>query len=310
MKNTMQSLNKKHIIILIIISSFFALKTNAQSQEKDAMKSYFKAGLGYLSNAVYNGRQDSLPTPYITPTFGYYDKSGFHASASLSYLAASTEKRIDLYTLEIGYDFDINDKLSASVYADKYFYNTASTNIQSDIKGVAGASFSYDFDVFQLSAGTDVLFATKKDFSLNAGVGHAFTIGDQGKQWTINPTATVNASTLNFYEGYTNRRVGKNAKKNGAGNVASVTTITNRDNGLTLLDYELALPISYDAAKWGFAFTPKLALPQNPIHTSTTTTFNPNNSNTPITHTSDSTPLAERNLGTPFYAELSFYIKF
>ena len=258
----MQGISKKQITLLFIVFSFIVLKANAQStQDKDTTKSYFKASLGYLSNAVYNGRQDSIVYPYITPTFGYYDKSGFYVNGSLSYLAASTEKRIDLFTLEVGYDFDIATNFSGGIYADKYFYNTASTNVKSDIKGVAGASFSYDFDVLQLSAGTDILFATKKDFSLNAGIGHAFTIGNEGNQWTINPTATVNASTLNFYEGYTNRRAGKNAQKNGAnaGTVTSVTTITNRSNGLTLLDYELALPISYDAPKWGFVGRPVLA---------------------------------------------------
>ena len=307
----MQGILKKQITLLFIVFSFITVKVNAQTtQDKDTTKSYFKASLSYLSNAVYNGRQDSTAYPYITPTFGYYDKSGFFVNGSLSYLTASTEKRIDLFTLEVGYDFDIATNFSGGVYADKYFYNTASTNVQSDIKGVAGASFSYDFDVFQLSAGTDILFATKKDFSLNAGLGHAFTIGDEGNKWTINPTATVNASTLNFYEGYTNRRAGKNAQRMGPGSVTSVTTITNRGNGLTLLDYELALPIGYDAANWGFLFTPKLALPQNPIHTSTTTSFKSNNGNGTISQTGDSTPSSERNLGTPFYAELSFYVKF
>ncbi len=307
----MQGISKKQIILLFIVSSFIVVKANAQStQDKDTTKSYFKASLGYLSNAVYNGRQDSTTYPYITPTFGYYDKSGFYVNSSLSYLAASTEKRIDLFTLEVGYDFDIATNFSGGVYADKYFYNTASTNVKSDIKGVAGANFNYDFDVLQVSAGTSVLVATKNDFSLNAGIGHAFSIGNEGNQWTINPTASVNASTLHFYEGYTDRRAGKNAQKNGASSVTSVTTITNRGNGLTLLDYELALPISYDASKWGFSFTPTLALPQNPIYTSTTTSFKPRNGTGSLSQTYNSTPSTETSLGTPFFAELSFYVKF
>ena len=308
----MQVLLKKHITLLFIVSSFVAVSANAQSQDKDTTKSYFKASLSYLSDGVYNGRKDSLATPYFTPTFGYYDKGGFHASGSLSYLAASTEKRIDLFTLEVGYDFDITKKLSGGVYADKYFYNTASTNVQSDIKGTAGVSLSYDLDVLQISAGTGIVFATKKDFSVNASIGHAFAIGDEGNQWTINPSASVNASTLHFYEGYTDRRAGKNAEKNGAsaGTVTSTTTITNRGSGLTLLDYELSLPISYDAAKWGFSFTPTLAIPQNPIYTSTTTSYKPRIGNTNFSQTSDSTPSTERNFGTPFFAEVSVYVKF
>ncbi len=308
----MKTLFKIKTFVILVICIVFAEKSNAQSQDKDTTKSYFKASLSYLSDAVYNGRKDSTTYPYITPRFGYYDKSGFFVDGSLSYLAAAGEKRIDLFTLEVGYDFNITKKLSGGIYADKYFYNTASTNVQSDIKGIAGAYFNYDFDVLQLSAGTGVVFATKKDFSLNASIGHAFTFGDDGNQWTINPTASMNASTLNFYEGYTDRRSGKNAEKNGAnaGTVASVTTIYNRGNGLTLLDYELALPISYDAAKWGISLTPTLALPQNPIYTRTTTTYKSRIGSSTISQTVDSTPQSERALGTPFFTELSVYFKF
>jgi hypothetical protein len=308
----MQPVHKKNIKLIFFLFNFIVVQANAQSPEKDLSKSYFKASLSYLSDAVYNGRKDSIAYPYITPTVGYYHKTGVYANGSLSYLAATSEKRIDLFTLEVGYDFDITNKLSGGVYADKYFYNTASTNVQSDIKGVAGASFSYDFGVLQLSAGAGVLFATKKDISLTASIDHPFTIGDVGNQWTISPTVSVNASTLHFYEGYTERRIGKkagNANAN-AGSVTSVTTITNRSTGLTLLDYELALTISYDADIWGFSFTPTLALPQNSIFTSTTTTFKPRIGNNTFKQTSDSTPSSERNLGTPFFAEISVYFKF
>src|SRR5476651_1404900 len=109
----------------------------AQDKKTDSTKetSYFKISGSYLSNAVYNGRKDSLATPYITPSFGYYDKSGFYVSGSLSYLASAKESRIDLFSLDAGYDFNFTNKFSGSVYASKSFYNQASTAIQSDIKG-------------------------------------------------------------------------------------------------------------------------------------------------------------------------------
>ncbi len=299
------------IVFFILLSVPFASNI-LLAQDTTKATSYFKANLSYLSNVVYNGRTDSLRTSYITPTLSYYDKSGFYANASLSYLASATEKRIDLFTLGVGYDFDITTKLSGGVYADKYFYNKSSTNIQSDIKGNIGGSLSYDFGLFQLNAGADVLFASKSDFALNGGIAHAFYIGEELSQWSITPTATAHISTLNFYEGYTNRRAGKNAQNvNGnAGTISSTTTITNRGTGLTLLDYELSLPITYDAKGWGFAITPTLALPQNPIYTSTTTTFKPAFGMATITQTNNSTPQSEKLFGTPFYAEVSLYFKF
>jgi hypothetical protein len=38
------------------------------------------------------GRFDSIP--YIVPSIGYYDASGFFADASLSYLTKSNENRV------------------------------------------------------------------------------------------------------------------------------------------------------------------------------------------------------------------------
>jgi hypothetical protein len=44
------------------------------------------------------GRFDSITSPYIVPSIGYYDALVF-ADASLSYLMKSSENRIDLFLL-------------------------------------------------------------------------------------------------------------------------------------------------------------------------------------------------------------------
>lgn len=302
---------KKLIISLSFIFFGFVNTISAQSKDADVKDSYFKGSLTYLSNSVYNGRKDSLKTPYVIPALGYYDKSGFYTNGSLSYLVSAAEKRIDLFALEVGYNFDITTQLSGGIYVNKYFYNKSSTNVQSDIKGALGGNLSYDFGPIQFSAGADVVFANKTDFALNGGIAHAFYIGEGDNQWTINPSVTANMSTLNFYEGYTNRRAGKNAQKaNGNGaTVTTTTAVTNRSTGLTLLDYELSIPISYDAEKWGCSFTPTLASPQNPIYTTTTTTLTPRIGN-PISATGNSTPPSEKTLSTTFYAEVGIYFKF
>ncbi|MFC4233044.1 hypothetical protein ACFOW1_14175 [Parasediminibacterium paludis] len=289
----------------------FVNQITAQSKTSDdaTKNSYFKGSLSYSSNSVYNGRKDSLTTPYITPNLGYYDKSGFYANSSLSYLTSSTEKRIDLFAIEAGYDFDISSQFSGSIYGDKNFYNKSSTNIKSDISGSLGGNLSYDLDILQVNAGADVLFANKTDIALNGGIAHAFYIGEDDNQWTITPTATTHLSTLNFYQGYTNRRAGKNAKAPNGSTITTSTVVTNRSTGLTLLDYELSLPISYDAKSWGFSLTPTLALPTNPIYTSTIVTLK-SRVGTTVLQTQNSTPISETNLNSVFYVELMVYFKF
>ena len=96
------------LFILSILSSSLALE--AQSDSATSNKSYFKFSGTYLSNFIYNGRQDSITTPYITPSLGYFDKSGFYVIGSLSYLSSAKEKRVDLFSFDIGYDFSISQK--------------------------------------------------------------------------------------------------------------------------------------------------------------------------------------------------------
>ena len=301
---------KIHFLGLILISGFFSVQAQSTKKTKgDSAISYFRIDASYLSNYVYNGRQDSLKTPYLTPTIGYYDKSGLWISGSLSYLANPTESRIDLYSLDIGYDFDLTDHFSASVYAEKSFYNEASTVINSALKGSMGSTMSYDLDFLQLNAGIDILFSTKADIATNIGLSHAFYIGEKANLFTITPTVTTNLSTLHYYEGYANRKAGKKANQV-IPNLQSITVETTvNNNQFTFMDYEISLPFSYDSKKIGFFITPTFAIPKNPIYTSTTTTIKLRNG-TQTSQTNDSTPWEEKNLTNTFYAEIGFYLKF
>ena len=291
---------------------FFLFLNNlsfGQTKKAKESESYFKASASYLSNAVYNGRQDSLVTPYITPSLGYYDKTGFYISGYVSYLSNASGNRIDLFALDAGYDFNVNDKLSGSVYAEKSFYNQASTAIQRDIKGSIGGNLSYDLGLLQITGGSDILFAQKADISANIGLAHAFNIGEEGNLFSITPSVITNLSTLHFYEGYTNRKAGKKASQI-IPNLQSIeVTTTVNNNKFTLLDYEISLPVTYDGKKIGFYITPTYAIPQNPIYTTTTTVVKLRNG-TQTSQTVDSTPIAEKNLQNNFYLELGFYVKF
>jgi len=125
-------------------------QTNAT--EHSSEKSYFKADINYLSNLVYLGRKDSITTPYITSSIGYYHPSGFYASAAVFYIRPKPYQGIDLYTLDAGYDFKINDLFSGSVYAEKYFYNNSSNSIKSNISGMFDAALQADLGFLQINA--------------------------------------------------------------------------------------------------------------------------------------------------------------
>ena len=310
------------ITFVFIIVLGYSNLTNAQSTSNritDNMpiksdstiieKSHFKFDINYVNNAVYLGRADSLNLPYITPTLGYYNKSGFYVSASIGYLTSSASKKIDYYSFDAGYEFDVTKKMSGSVTANKCIYQEGSKIVSSDIKGSLNASLTYNFNYFELNTGLSASFANKTDIGIDATISRSFYFGNDDKLWTIAPKAMVNLSTLYFYEGYTSRSFSIK-KLNSVPNISNVTSVTKvAQNKLTLMDIELFVPISYDEKKWGVYCTPTLAIPQNPIYTTTTSTIKLRNGNT-FTKIEDSTPESEKNLSSRFFVEAGIYFKF
>jgi len=273
---------KPFITSLLLLSIVYNANAQLSKADKKDSSSNFKFSLSYLSNSVYNGRQDSVVVPYITPMIGYFDKSGFFADASVSYLA-TTPGRIDLTTIETGYNFTAGDNFSAGIYGSKYFYSAKSTAIQSQISGIIGSAATYDLSFISLNAGVDLAFSQKTDIIVNYGISHPFYIGDDDHLWTIEPSALANTGTQNFY-------AAAKAKRRGA-----VTNVkVSSSSGFKVLDYELSLPISYDAQSWGLYFTPTYAIPLNPLLVT-----KPNGS-----------IFYQETLSNVFYAELSVYFKF
>ncbi len=274
------------LLIMILNDSVIAQDSKDDSKKSDKKSSYFKLATSYLTNAVYNGRKDSVTLPYITPSLGYFDKSGFYISGSLSYLSSSAASRIDLFSLTTGYDFNISDKVSGGVYASKDFYNNSSAAVRSESKGSIGGNVSYDPGFITLNGGINLMFSSQTDVSINGSIAHSFGLGDEENAWNITPTLTVNVGTQNYYQDYLKNKA---KKKNGNTGLVQV-----QQNKFGVLDYELSLPISYDAKKWGLYLTPTYAIPQNPNL---------------YTAPGGNTFIAEK-LDNVFYAEFGVYLKF
>ncbi|MEP6746080.1 MAG: hypothetical protein ABJB86_00055 [Bacteroidota bacterium] len=224
------------------------------------LKSYFAVGTSYLTNSMYNGRKDSTATPYITPTLGYYDKSGFFVSGSLSYLAKSGSSRIDLFNISAGYDFDFGN-FDGEISANKSFYNSHSTNVKSQVTGSISASGGYDFTYIKPTVDAGINFGTKSDYLLSFGLEHTFYKLHDKLQFT--PSFLANGSTQNYYGSYYNKRkVGGKRKK--AGITYDVTATVEDASQFKMLDYEFSLPIIYVVKRFSFILTPVYVLPVNP----------------------------------------------
>jgi hypothetical protein len=287
---------------------FFCYHVNSQNKSVKN-ESYFKADLNYLNDLVYLGRKDSIAVPYLTATLGYYHKSGFYLSGALSYSPSSTQSRIDLFTVDAGYDYTINDIFSGSVYGEKYFYNKSSNSIKSDISGVIDGSLTADLTALQLGIDAGASFASKIDFTTTLSASHLFTLGDENNSFSINPSFNVNFSTLNFYEGLTNKKIGKKRLINNPNYLSLNSTTVASKQGFTLMDYEFSIPLEYKLDKFVFYLTPYYAIPTNPITTTTNATIVLMNGST-IKQQFDSTPWSEKNLKSLFYLEIGLNFSF
>lgn len=298
---------KKNLFLIVLFigctCSAMAQKKAKEADKKDSIPSYFKLSAGYLSNAVYNGRKDSMVLPYITPSIGYYNKSGLYISGSVSYLAAASENRIDLFALEAGYNFNISNNISADINGSKYFYNNSSTSVSSEMKGSLGGDVSYDPGIISLNAGVYLSFASKTDVFFSGAIAHGFYFGDKENAWSITPGIATNLGTQNFYQAYIKNRKyaiagsGRGRSRSGARNGGGATISTINVTGyqkFSVLDYELSLPVTYDGKKWGISFIPTYAIPQSPVASTL-----PNGS-----------VYIMENLENIFYAGFTVYLKF
>jgi hypothetical protein len=239
-------------VFMVILFSFSIQRLKAQENDESATKanSYWQAGISYLNNSVYLGRKDPLNLPYITPSIGYYHKSGLYITGSLSYLKSASQSQVDLFELEAGYTFTSN-KLDGEISASKDFYNSNSYG-----------SLSYDFGFITPTLQAEISFNTKADYSVGLGVGHSFFAADDNLE--IAPSFLLNAGTQNYYSSYySKRKYSPKRKKANAPSGATITAYLPNAAEFKIMDYEFALPVNYTAGDFTFNFTPALAVPAN-----------------------------------------------
>lgn len=228
--------------------------SNPDSAERS---SYGEVSLNLVNNNVYFGRADSINTPYITPRLAYYNKSGFFAEATFSYLVRHDSSRVDAGSIGAGYDFTAGN-FSGEIMLDKYFYNSKSTNVKAEIQGDFSFSGSYDFGFAEINLLPGVNFGSKSDWWFTAGISHTFKADSDRIE--ITPKAELNGSTRNFYSSYFGKR--RFIRPNGQ--TGTISASVKDASQFKFMDYELSLPVYYTAGRFTLGATPVLAVPLNP----------------------------------------------
>jgi hypothetical protein len=236
----------------------FAQDKKEQGNKEQENKSYGEGSLQFINNSVYYGRKDSITTAYLSPSIGYYHKSGFFISGTASYLLRSGENRFDVFSLDAGYGFS-KGNFYGEIAAEKLFYNSNSTNVESEVKGSISALASYDFGFIESFLQPGISFGTKSDYFLSWGVDHQFASADSA--WEITPSFLLNGSTRNFYGSYYGKR---RFKKMGSGPGPTVSASVLDASKFKIMDYELELEIRYNIKNLSFSFKPSYSIPTNP----------------------------------------------
>lgn len=250
------------VVCLFCVGQKAAGQDSSRAETSAHKHSYFEASLSYQSNDVYLGRKDSASLPYFTPMLTYHDRSGLYFSASASYLNNSTDQRVDVVTLEGGYDFTVG-KYGGELSFSKYFYNSQSTNVTSGITGSLSYRSEFDLGFLEPSITVGVDLGPKTDFQGAFGLEHTFTAFDDKLE--ITPSMTANGSTLNFYDNYykTRRFKRRKGEKVVSGTVDITGTVPDAGS-FRILDYEPGLSLKYTAGKFSFSFNPVYAIPVHP----------------------------------------------
>lgn len=277
----MKSYNYKlSSLLLILICNYTVFGQNTsdsveQSQMEDP--SYVSIAVNFMNDAVYLGRKDSISAPYLYPSITYFNKTGLYATGSFSFLTKSNESRIDLFLGTIGYEIN-SKKFSGDISFTKYFFNTDSYNVISEVEADLTATVGYDFDIFNLNLSLTNFFNknSTSDIFLSSEISHDFVSTD--RKFQISPTMGIFLGSQNFYkEYYIYNRFGSERSTGsgqgagqGTGSTAdpiettTTTVVLEESEKFDLMAVEFSIPIWYMAKPFTVSFLPVLVVPQNP----------------------------------------------
>ena len=259
------------IILVLFVPGVWLLR--AQDRQAEIQQpvqpdfSYLMADVTYLSDAVFMGRKDSVPTPYVMPSLGYFHKSGLFANASFSYLISSEDTRVDLALINAGFAFDQN-RLSGTISGTAYFFNVDSYNVRSETAGNIAGQISYDWGLLESSLRVMSYFNREGESDFFTGITLGKTWIDAAKTWMVRPSVSAYAGTQYFYEAYYNTsRFGNRPGSGHGNNTPGITTemvYIKEVSSFKLMNLEFTVPVYFFKGHLIGSFIPSLSLPQSP----------------------------------------------
>jgi hypothetical protein len=243
---------------LLLSGIAFAASLFVHAQEQIELrheKSYFDVSANYLSNAVYFGRKDSAFTRYFRPSISYHHKSGLYVDVGLSYQTGNAkQKRTDLFSIDAGYEFYMGERIQGDLHASRLFFKNIKEDIFPDLKGIAGFNMMYDTYLFEIDGSADLYFSKNKRLITRLGISREFEIG---KKLSIIPGIHAISGTQYYYYDDLHEYITPDED--------TILTATWKKK-ISLLDYEISVPVIYETKWYGIYLIPTYAIPKNPVN--------------------------------------------
>lgn len=249
----------KKILILGIVSAYFAIRLHAQTDSSENSTMHLKLSANFCSNLNYYGRTDSLTSSGFFPLAEVWFNENFYINAATIFVTnKSTSFDYAGTVTTVGYQFFADEKKwFGNLYLVKPFYKSDAQLVQSALKAQGAFSVSNLNKLIDITAGADVKFSDKVDFGLTAGVDHIFR-----KQFADNSVLVIDPSAYLFAG---TQQFSKANEKTGF-LIPRVGEIDSKQvNQFDVLSYEFSMPVIFAKGKLQALFTPAYVMPQNLI---------------------------------------------
>lgn len=236
-------------------------------------------GTSYGNNSSFLGRNQSIRLPFLSADLTYAHKGGWWLS-TMAYQVLHSSSYIDEVDVMAGWDYQLSEKLDASVSYSRFFFSPQSELI----KATTANSFSSQ-------AGLDwrYLYSRLNFTYIFGGASDVFLILDNSRYFqlekvlhpagilSIEPKFSLIAGTQTFAETHlVSRRsatspvsspifgkpgMGKPGASSGSGSTGGASTATT--TSFNLLNYEGSIPVTYSLGSLALEVSLRYSVPVN-----------------------------------------------
>lgn len=238
-------------------------------------------GTTWGNNSSFLGRNQAERLPFISTDLSYISKKGFWLSG-IAYQVVNTPAFIDEVDLTAGWSFYLSKHVDASVSYSKYFFSSESALLKASTGNALNGAMGLDWTYIYSRLTSTVTFGGSTDFFLILDNSRYFGKGKlfhKADSLTFEPRFSIIAGTQTFVKSHMATRpapeyspvsgFGKPGGVPGSGGGTSEESTVNTSS-FAVLNYELALPITYSINHLSLELTPRYSIPVNQLEGSAT----------------------------------------